>query len=206
MDLEASYFEKILRELQAIKRDNPGWPSLTQRCLAAFCTSHVLFSHGTSSLATIKNPRTGSIGKQGSPDTIQATRILILCQEPVFVEAPSRQPTPQKKRVAQPDNWVRNNWTCDVKCAQCASDKEALPLLAAALVTCNKSCSFDCARTVCDAARKQARSLRHDAYTQGTALHHFSCDSCSCLLLCAPSQHVYDCYYALTSRMYRWPD
>ena len=114
-------------------------------------------------------------------------------EEPVFAEAPSRQPTPQKKRVAQPDNWVRNNWTCDVKCAQCASDKEALPLLAAALVTCNKSCSFDCARTVCDAARKQARSLRHDAYTQGTALHHFSCDSCSCLLLCAPSQHVYDC-------------
>jgi len=92
--------------------------------------------------------------------------------EPVYAEPPSRQPTPQKKRVAQPLDWVRNNWTCDVKCGQCASNKEALPLLAAALVTCNKSCTFDCARTVCDAARKQARSLRHDAYTQGTTLHH----------------------------------
>ena len=102
-------------------------------------------------------------------------------EEPVFVEPPSQQPTPQKKRVAQPLNWVRNSWMCDVQCGQCDSDKEALPLLSSANVTCNKSCSFDCARTLCDAARKQARSLRHDAYTQGTTDAVTTCDRCFCL-------------------------
>ena len=66
-------------------------------------------------------------------------------------------------------------------CGQCDSDEEALQLLSSTNVTCNKSCPFEYARIVCDAARKHARSLRHDAYTQGTADAITTCDRCFCL-------------------------
>ena len=94
----------------------------------------------------------------GRDDAVQHLEVRFDYEAPPMVEPKSSQPTPEKKRVAQPKTWKRFKWTCDVVCSECNSECTKLPLQDPPL--CDKSCKLNCAEAAPVSLREAVRKLR----------------------------------------------
>lgn len=118
----------------------------------------------------------------GRDDAVQHLEVRFDYEAPPMVEPKSSQPTPEKKRVAQPETWKRFKWSCNVVCSECSNECTKLPLQDPPL--CDKSCKLNCAEAAPVSLRETVRKLRHAAYSTGKIPHcaaNFVIGLCCCL-------------------------